>query len=111
MTDVSVAELARQVQSAMTRLEQLARDLQERFITTQVFGLMKENIDNRNRAQDKDIADLELTKADKSALGDLEKRVSALEDDKKWLTRLVGGVIILAVVGLLFAVRNFGVSP
>jgi hypothetical protein len=109
MSDVSVAELARQVQAAMTRLEQLARDLQERFITSQVFGLMKENIDNKNRSQDKDIADLETAKADKSALGELEKRVSALEDDKKWLTRLVGGVIILAIVGLLFAVRSFGV--
>lgn len=111
MSDVSVGELARQVQAAMQRLESLARDLQERFITREVFNLMKENIDNKNRTQDKDIADLESHKVDISVIGDLEKRVAALEDDKKWLTRLVGGVIILGIVGLLFVVRNLGVAP
>lgn len=99
MTDISVGEIARQVQAAMTRLEGLTRKIEDSFVSNKLFELYTQGVVDRDRAQDREISE----KASQKDHDALAKRVADLEDDRKWLIRLVIGFIILGVLAFFLA--------
>lgn len=124
---VGVGELSRQVRDVLSRLESLAVRLETQFVRGDNFGLYKQLVDQaivslqagvrdietvlRDTPDQSDLSNLASRVDSKASKTDLEavgKRVSELEDDKKWLTRLVVGVIILAVIGAVFVVQKAG---
>lgn len=107
--DISVGELARQLRDVFTRIEGLARRLEDQFVSNKVLDLYRENVNQALAALEKNQRAHEQDKAEKSALTALETRVTSLEDDKKWLVRLVIGFIILGLLGVLFAAS--GATP
>jgi hypothetical protein len=116
----SVGELARQVQEVLSRFTGLATRLETQFVRSDNFELYKELVKQAFKALETTMALLarsdrveELArgmedKADNEAFKALVKRVSELEDDKKWLTRLIIGFIILAILGAIFYVSQKG---
>jgi hypothetical protein len=96
--DVSVAELARSVREAFIRLEGFATRLESgQFVRTDLFTVSEKAREAQLRQIETDVD----SKASKSELANLTSRVSQLEDDRKWLVRLILGVVILAVIGLV----------
>ena len=100
---ISVGELARQVRDVLTRLEGLAIRLETQFVRTDIFALYKENVNTALMGAQEKIKTHDDSKVDRSAFSALETRVSQLEDERKWLIRLVIGFIILGVLGAVFA--------
>lgn len=89
----ALGEVARRLDEVFKRYEQIANELPKTFVSKDLFEASKE-----------------LTKAQVDAAqiqhAVLQKQVEALEDDKKWLYRLIIGAIILAVLGLLFSTTH-----
>lgn len=120
--DISTGELSRQVRDVLSRFSDLATRLETQFLRSDVFILYQ-------RLQEKTLQDLDTAvqgkatkdsiqnltdtinkKADKAELQSLIDRLEDLEDDKKWLTRLVFGFIVLGVLGAIFAFSQLGGS-
>lgn len=115
-----VAELARQLQGVLQRFESLSSQLEHTFVRRDIYDMYKAFIDqklseivtkaDKLASMDKintietDLKEL----ADKQTVQSLTSRVEALEDDKKWLTRLVIGFIVLGVLGAVFAASKVG---
>lgn len=94
--DISVAELARQVQSAFTRLESMAARLESgQFVRADVADL-------RQAATDAKLAHLEQSKVTVDSYTSLASRVTKVEETLTWVWRVVGAFIILAVLGFVF---------
>ena len=104
MTDdgIGVGELARQVRDVFSRLEGLATRLENQFVRTDIFNLYKENVNTALAAVQEKNRGLESDKVDKASFDALQSRVAQLEDERKWLTRLVIGFIILGILGAVF---------
>jgi homoserine dehydrogenase len=77
-----LGEIGRQVQGALEEFKELSNTVRAEFVTKEVAKLQAEKVDLQ--------------------LIDLTSRVASLEDDKKWLIRLVVGFIVLGLLGLLF---------
>lgn len=96
---ISIGELSRQVRDVLVRFEGITRRLEDQFIRKETLDLMlipyKQAHDNLERT----LEDLETGKVDLAEFKSLNERVAQLEDDKKWLVRLVIGFIILGVLG------------
>ena len=129
-----IGELSRQVRDVLVRFEGLATRLETQFVRNDNFNLYKQLVDQAifnlqgtvaAMARADKLADVEgdmakkadvnyvtglnkrvETKAAKDVVDALVKRVDDLEDDRKWLIRLVIGFIILAVLGAVFAVSQ-----
>lgn len=129
-----IGELSRQVRDVLVRFEGLATRLETQFVRNDNFNLYKQLVDQAifnlqgtvaAMARADKLADVEGdmakkadvnyvtglnkrvdTKAGKDVVDALVKRVDDLEDDRKWLIRLVIGFIILAVLGAVFAVSQ-----
>jgi hypothetical protein len=114
---VGIGELSRQVQEVFVRFERLAAKLESgQFVRADAYAMYQQFVDqairqlqdaNRNFATSESAKTLKSEvdgKASEGALKGLEQRVSELEDDRKWLIRLVIGFVILGVMGALFAV-------
>lgn len=85
----TIGELARMVAGALARMESLAARLEGgQFVSAEVFRVYKEKVDLQ--------------------LQGLTDEVDDLKDDKKWLTRLVYGFIILAVLGVVLSTGGIG---
>lgn len=123
MTDtenVGTGELSRQIRDVLARFQDLATRLETQFMRTDTFVFYQRLIDKATKdledsVRGKASTDSLLTlsnsldkKADAERVRRLEDRVDDLEDDKKWLTRLVFGFIILGVLGALFAFSQLG---
>lgn len=118
--DIGTGELSRQIRDVLTRFQDLATRLETQFMRTDTFVFYQRLIDKaikdledavKDKAAKTSLADLrgELdNKASKADLESLKEKVESLEDDKKWLTRLVLGFIILGVLGAVFAVTQGG---
>lgn len=76
-------ELARQVQGVLIQFEKLGVRLETNFVRADIFQLYKENVALQMKDQD--------------------NAIQQLEDDKRWLTRLVIGTIITAVISVVIA--------
>lgn len=120
--DVGTGELSRQIRDVLSRFQDLATRLETQFMRTDTFIFYQRLVDQSiaeiksallTKASEEKVQNLDDAldgKASKAELESLKSRVSDLEDDKKWLTRLVFGFIILGVLGAVFAVAQLGGS-
>jgi uncharacterized protein Yka (UPF0111/DUF47 family) len=101
---VSLGELSRRLTDVFTRFEGLARRLEDgQFVTTALYLQYKETVNQALAAVERAVEQMDKDKVEKSAILPLENRVAQLEDDKKWLTRLVLGFIVLGVLAVYIA--------
>lgn len=115
MTDQpSVGELSRQVREVLLRFQSLAERLDQSYMSKEVFDLWQRLIDGKvkgvreqcsdtlavakGKADVDDVQALKTEKANQSELNALNERVKSLEDNQKWVVRLVLGLILVAVV-------------
>jgi hypothetical protein len=125
---VGVGELSRLVRDVLVRFEGLAARLETQFVRTDVFeyykqlvnqALMELQVKTANAADKTTVSDKfkdvdeELGKKASRAevdakLETLTKRIADLEDDKRWLVRLIGTFIVLGILGAVFAVAKAG---
>jgi hypothetical protein len=111
---VGVGELSRQVQQVLLRFESLATRLETQFVNKESYSIYQLLVDQEIKTlQDttKQLATAETAnslksevegKASNGALKGLEQRVSELEDDRKWLVRLLIGFIVLGVLSAIY---------
>lgn len=111
---VGIGELSRQVQQVLLRFESLATRLETQFVNKESYSIYQQLVDQAMKTlQDttKQLATAETAnslkaevegKASMGALKGIEQRVSELEDDRKWLVRLIIGFIILGVLGAIY---------
>jgi len=101
---VSLGELSRRLTDVFTRFEGLARRLEEgQFVRTDLYQAEKRSVDASIADLVRKIEDLDKSKVSASDLANTESRLAQLEDDKKWLIRIVLGLVIAAVVGAVLA--------
>ena len=91
----ATAEIARRLDEVAGRFEALANQLDMKYVRNDLFTAYKELVEAKNKVQDQ-------------ALADTQKRVAELEDGRKWLSRLIIGFIVLAVLGAVFTVAKTG---
>lgn len=119
---VGVGELSRMVRDVLVRFEGLATRLETQFVRTDIFEFYKLQTQTEltrlsealSKAADrvtlterlKDTSDDLEKKASKGELEAISKRVSDLEDDKKWLTRIILGFVVAGVLGAAFLVNK-----
>lgn len=93
--DYSIQELARRLDEVVGTLEGLVSRLDATYLRRDLFDAKSQTAElARDRQSD--------------AMAALTDRVAQLEDDKKWLVRLVLGFIVLAVLGAVFAAAKVG---
>jgi|KBSMisStandDraft_5_1062788.scaffolds.fasta_scaffold73370_6 hypothetical protein len=83
-----VQELRRHLNEVVTRLESITTRLNTEFISISVFNEYKKLQDEIHRGLREDVEDL--------------------KDDKKWLVRLVGGVVVVALLGVILVSNQAG---
>jgi hypothetical protein len=124
---VGVGELSRQVRDVLQRLEGLAVRLETQFVRGDNFSLYKQLVDQAILQLQGLVKDIETTlrvtpdaadvtalsvridsKASKSELEAIQKRVAELEDDKKWITRLVIAFVVIGIISAVFVVQKVG---
>lgn len=96
---MSIAELARQVREVLSRFQGLADRLDTSYVTKELFDLHSRSLDQTLSNVTETHKNLDKDKAEKTAFDDLVRRVNNIEDNQKWLVRLLMGLIIAAVVG------------
>lgn len=97
--EISIGELARQLKDVVSRLEGVMRRLDNgQFVRTDLFDRYEEAVASKITKLEKDTDN----KASKSDVDQIALRVTKLEDEKTWITRLVVSFIILAVLGIVF---------
>lgn len=98
-SDRTLGEVARRLDEVMTRYEQIANDLPKTFVSRELFDSYKDLVKTQQESS-------------KVVMDAYEKRIGDLEDDKKWLYRLIVGAVILALLGLVLgASGGFHSSP
>lgn len=101
--EVTVSELSRQVRDVLVNFERAITRINDTFVTKEVLDLRLQAVDNKTNEQKRKIdsiqTDLDNNFVELKVFQDVEKRVASLEDDKKWLSRLVLGLIIVAIIG------------
>lgn len=112
-----LGELSRQVRDVLVRFSELAARLENQFVRSDIFILYRENMERELRRLTRIVDEIE-DKVEKlpstesvnklattEALKTVEGRVGGLEDNQKWITRLI---IAFVVMGILAAVIAFG---
>ncbi|HEY6020684.1 MAG TPA: hypothetical protein VIY48_12560 [Candidatus Paceibacterota bacterium] len=106
---VGIGELSRQVRDVFLRFEALAARLETQFVRADNFELYKVLINTEIAAlktASEKLTQTISTLPSSTEIKDLKERVDDLEDDKKWLTRLILGFIILGVLGAVYTVSQ-----
>ncbi len=101
--DISIAELARQVQEVLRRFQGLADRLDTSYVSKEVFDLYKRSIDQSLTNASTNCSNLERDKAEKLAFDDAIRRIANIEDNMKWIVRLLLALIVVAVVGTVIS--------
>ena len=121
--DLTPGELSRRVQELLLQFESLLRKVEERYVQKETLELIREGINtailglqrsyealDRTKADQSEFLGLKsnvdalaLSKADESELKAIKDDVDELKDHNKWLFRLVGSFVILAILGAVFA--------
>lgn len=94
LSGVTPGELGRIVRDTLVRFEGLATRLETGFVRTDNFDYYKQLVETRVREVSTEIA----SKASKTELDGLRARIEELEDDKKYLTRIVISFVLLLVL-------------
>lgn len=89
----TLGEVGRRLDEVFSRFEQVANDLPKTFVSRELLDTKLE------------VIRLEHEKAEVGHK-ELLRRVNDLEDDKKWLYRLVIGAVIMALLGLAFGLQR-----
>lgn len=97
--EIGVAELARQVRDVLARFQSLADRLDNAYTTKEMFNLYKTLVDQAIATLQEKVTELDRDKVEKTTEASLDQRVKNLEDNQKWITRLLVSLIIVAVVG------------
>jgi hypothetical protein len=84
----TTAELSRQLNDVLDRLEALATRLDTQFVTKEVFGYQNKLNDEVHKS--------------------LRSDVNNLLEDKKWLIRFVAGIIIATLLGTIIYTNGGG---
>ena len=95
--DISLGEVARRLDEVLTRFERLSSDLPKQFVTRDLFDSYKETVAAKNETMEIEHREM-------------QRRIGELEDDKKWLYRLIIGAVILAIVSIAFTAGRAAVS-
>jgi hypothetical protein len=95
--DPTLGEVARRLDDVLSRFEKLAGDLPRTFVSRDLFDSYKETTAAKNDLME-------------SEHRDLARRINELEDDKKWLYRLIVGAVILAIVSIAFTAGRAAVA-
>lgn len=103
---VSIGELSRQMQDVLIRFEGLTRRLEEQFARRETLELYRANIDLSLKQTSDKVNEVERVSVDQAEFQALANRVRELEEDKKWMTRLVIGFVVLTVLGAFIAVSG-----
>ena len=104
--EISIGELARQLEGVVARLEAIMKRLDSgQFVRTDLFERYEVHVTGKISDIEKDLED----KASKADVESLKLRMTKVEDDKTWVTRLVVSFIILAVLGVVFTTT--GLQP
>lgn len=106
--NISTGELSRRVSDVLVRFQGIVSQLETQFVRRELFEIYRETMHQTHKSLADKIAGLDADKAEKTTIDALESRLGQLEDDKKWLIRVVGAFIILGVLALLFAASNGG---
>jgi hypothetical protein len=77
----TIGELSRQVQGVLVRVESVVSKLESQYVRNDIYLLWQQSMD---------------------------ERVKQLEDDKKWLVRLVLGIVIASVITLSYTLSGGG---
>lgn len=96
--DRTLGELARRLDDVVSRFEALANKLDVTYVRTELFISYQK------------LAEAEHTRL-KDANDTLKIRVAELEDGRKWISRLVLGFIVLAVLGTVVIAKVAGAHP
>lgn len=91
--DRTIGELARRLDEVVTRFEALANRLDTTYVRQELFISYQK------------LAEIEHTRLS-DANDVLKGRVAELEDGRKWISRLIIGFIVLAVLGAVFTVAK-----
>lgn len=98
-SEISIGELARQLEGVVARLEAIMKRLDSgQFVRSDLFERYESHVTGKLADIEKDVDN----KAEKHDVDNLKTRMTKLEDDKTWVTRLVVSFIILAVLGVVF---------
>ena len=113
--DITPGELARRMQDVLFQFSNLVDQVENRYVRKDLLELYKQGVDTALASVNASIA----TKADKSALDHLSSDVNDkvdktelqalrndvndLKDTNKWLSRLVIGIIVTAIPGVVLA--------
>lgn len=115
-----LGELSRQVRDVLVRFEKLATQLENQFVRRDIWEWQKAAIERSVQQLDGDLKDIEKVaqgslkdlktqveteRATKDSHATLERRVGALEDNQKWLVRIV---LTFVILGILAATIVFG---
>lgn len=118
--DVGIGELSRQVRDVLIRFEGLATRLETQFVRSEHLELYKQLVNQTLKTLQDAVSKLASAenvralkddvdaKADNTRVSILEDKVKELEDDKKWLSRLILGFIVMGVLGAVFAFSQIG---
>lgn len=111
---IGIGELSRQVRDVLLRFQTLAERLDQSYMSKEVFDLWQRLVNGemsqlqtklteaietaKKKADADDYAALRLEKANLHDVTSIDNRVKSLEDNQKWVVRLVLGLILVAIV-------------
>lgn len=101
-----LGELSRQVRDVLVRFSELAVKLETQFVRADIFGLYQKHVERELQSVDREVADIKAD--DERERKHLAARVASLEDNQKWLVRIVIAFVILGALGVAFGLKNAG---
>lgn len=84
----TLGEVARRLDDVFRQFENLANSIPTIFVTKELFEAYQKLVEANDKAL-------------RFQIDSQNERILELEDDKKWLYRLIIGAVILAVVGII----------
>lgn len=94
-----VGELSRQVREVLARFEQLVNKLETQFVTKDFFTLYTGGVTREIEHLADGAKNAEKTEKDRNDV--LEKRIANLENNQRWVVRIVLAAVIVALLGII----------
>jgi hypothetical protein len=94
-----VKVLGERLVEVTARLESAVADIKTGYVRRDLYDEKMRLIEERDRNQSAEWSSMH---------AGLEKRISDLEDDKKWLTRVILTFIVMGILGAVFVTARVG---